>query len=141
MRGKKNQESTGDLFEHGHFANDKDTVITVAYIKVNELLDKTKYSVYISDDYLFIVNTILQQVVMAFHNNEIVANTLLKNEADKDLVFAVHDTLAPYFSGQIDLVKDYFAIDIESKSVYIGKAALDYINDIEDAKNEERIFH
>lgn len=110
----------------------KEDRLTVAYIKLKELLTPEQ-DVIIYDEYLLVVNTSFTQADFAYKDKEIVINLAASNNVVTQVNLFV-GRLEVLFNQDINVITDIFIIDNASKSIYIGKAAHDFMT-------AERILH
>lgn len=109
---------------------------TVVYIKLKELItDEQEILLY--DEYILVADTSFTQVDFAYKDDAIIINFTCPHYVRKQ-VLSLRDTLTVLFNKPIKIVEDLFVVDNDTRSIYIGKAAHDFMTAV---KNEERILH
>lgn len=112
---------------------------TLAYIVLSKHLDREHYNIYNSDGYLFVLNLTNNHIIMVFYDNQFIVNTEATDE-DKAFALTLKEVLDKHFND-LSLQNDAFILDLDSRAIYIGKAARDYKQSVTGAMSEERVLH
>lgn len=131
----KQEDATLSISEKDKFNElTTDDKYTVVYIKIRTIINPDKYSMFTHDSYLFLTEG--EKVILSYNNNRLIINKDLTEE-HKEVAHKVNMALSTVLDLYIS--HDDFAIDFDTNSIYIGKAANDYVNSL--VLESERILH